>query len=1091
MSEKHKQLFARMNQDTDCRGLKPGEYRLLRNGINVQGTTANALEAAIASVYGHALVTNAALEANSVVVGFLEDRANNRAFFAVYNSNTNHTIYQVSSAFVVSTVLRTALFGFTSTGFVDMEIVGDVLLLTDNNSDIKKINITKAIAGATYTPLTEEITLIKRPPKRPVTILPLYDINYSNNYVSGNYFQFFHRFIYEDGDMSVFGGCSKSTDSWVLPSTSVDVMGVIGTNYAISGTQTIDGYFADVGARVLLKNQTSAIQNGIWVVASGSWTRATDADSSAELLALNVYVKSGDEGAGTVWRNTNTSSITIGVTDIGFRQIDGPNAIDVTTDTADIPATVTYIEYGVRINGSSEVIIYKLDENPLGGATHRFYNDTFLYTVSDSESFKWSDSIPIKSRAIRFIKDRIFLLNNTEGYTHSTTTTVSLSVSTVAFTDTLAFRHFKDGGTYNIGIVFFDFAGRFVGGVHCDDQITVPYRTLPIPIGSSEPPYKIVVDLTGIAQADIPLSATDYAVVVSNLTDKSFFIRSMTRDFFYYTEDSDEIKSFTKTYSGQVVGSAIDIKSLISAGIGYTFNSGDRIIIHNQAPVGYSGGIFVDVPVISQDGGFIFVKPLPEFQSILFGSGTRLFFEVYSPKTVTQESFYEVGDKYAISNPGGGSRAFSTTSISPTGDVSSVLRKVYESSGAYSSTDPFSNTYVILTSYPFEAMNSWDRKFNVWVKPGAKSTDKSAFATTQNVKYNAIRFGQPYIQSSAILKINTFEALDEQILPIESGVGVSLAIAENVLMAIHEVESNAVYVGEGFVNTASGNNFLTKTESVIGDDRKYAGGHGTTHPASVVSRDSRVYFYDSRKGCIVRRSQDGLTRISDYGMKGFVSYLATLHNVDPNNSRIVAGWDPQYDCYCISFYLTGGSYNYTLYFHERTNSWVCVTDLMPIRFGILGQYQLAFNTGGGMWKQTPEANYNTFFGTAYSRRLEWEIAPFESLMKILEAIEVDSESIYTTDGSNEELVSVYLEEGGTKQTQINYTDFRQREGVWRSPFFNDINDVNFGSALESKFKSPYKVRGQNFYFVLVYNGTDKNRMRSITTFFRPKMNSSQ
>ena len=43
-------------------------------------------------------------------------------------------------------------------------------------------------------------------------------------------------------------------------------------NITLSGTQTVDGVALVVGNRVLVKNQSTASQNGIYVVASGAWT---------------------------------------------------------------------------------------------------------------------------------------------------------------------------------------------------------------------------------------------------------------------------------------------------------------------------------------------------------------------------------------------------------------------------------------------------------------------------------------------------------------------------------------------------------------------------------------------------------------------------------------------------------------------------------------------------------------------------------------------------------------------------------------------------------------------------------------------------
>jgi len=57
------------------------------------------------------------------------------------------------------------------------------------------------------------------------------------------------------------------------------------SNITLSGLQTIDGVSLVAGDRVLVAGQTAGADNGIYVVASGAWSRASDADSSAELNA--------------------------------------------------------------------------------------------------------------------------------------------------------------------------------------------------------------------------------------------------------------------------------------------------------------------------------------------------------------------------------------------------------------------------------------------------------------------------------------------------------------------------------------------------------------------------------------------------------------------------------------------------------------------------------------------------------------------------------------------------------------------------------------------------------------------------------------
>jgi len=107
----------------------------------------------------------------------------------------------------------------------------------------------------------------------------------------------------------------------------------------LSGTQTIDGYAAQVGDRVLAKDQSTSAQNGIYVVASGAWTRATDAATGAQLLNQIVMVLNGTANAHTQWLNTNTGTITVGTTGVTYAQTSG--ASGSTTLTGDVTGSGT------------------------------------------------------------------------------------------------------------------------------------------------------------------------------------------------------------------------------------------------------------------------------------------------------------------------------------------------------------------------------------------------------------------------------------------------------------------------------------------------------------------------------------------------------------------------------------------------------------------------------------------------------------------------------------------------------------------------------------------------------------------------------
>lgn len=92
-------------------------------------------------------------------------------------------------------------------------------------------------------------------------------------------------------------------------------------NITLSGAQTIDGVSVIAGDRVLVKNQSTGSQNGIYVAASGAWARATDADSSTEVTAgMFVPVAEGTVNADTFWLLTTNDPITLGSTSLTFAQ---------------------------------------------------------------------------------------------------------------------------------------------------------------------------------------------------------------------------------------------------------------------------------------------------------------------------------------------------------------------------------------------------------------------------------------------------------------------------------------------------------------------------------------------------------------------------------------------------------------------------------------------------------------------------------------------------------------------------------------------------------------------------------------------------
>ena len=119
-----------------------------------------------------------------------------------------------------------------------------------------------------------------------------------------------------------------SLSSGLDPKESVYLVAV--SNLTTIGEQVIDGVTASVGKRVLLTAQSNPVDNGIYIVSTGSWTRASDSDGdpiNEVSLGNYTFVEKGASYSSTGWILYNTdatgSTISPGVNTQLWTQFNG------------------------------------------------------------------------------------------------------------------------------------------------------------------------------------------------------------------------------------------------------------------------------------------------------------------------------------------------------------------------------------------------------------------------------------------------------------------------------------------------------------------------------------------------------------------------------------------------------------------------------------------------------------------------------------------------------------------------------------------------------------------------------------------------
>lgn len=200
---------------------------------------------------------------------------------------------------------------------------------------------------------------------------------------------------------------------------------VAGTgNLTLSGTQTIDGVAVVAEDRVFAANQTDATEIGIYIVASGSWTRAPDWNGAYDVVEGTVIpVSRGTTYAGSKFRVTNTGDITVGTTSITVDRL-------FQTHFADGSASIPSISFG----NDTDTGFYRSADNYIdiaaGGTQVGFFRQTSSGEAEFAIGDDTSDAFPVFKVSERFSRTKVLCR--------------SLLISEAGDGADLAFRH-SDG----------------------------------------------------------------------------------------------------------------------------------------------------------------------------------------------------------------------------------------------------------------------------------------------------------------------------------------------------------------------------------------------------------------------------------------------------------------------------------------------------------------------------------------------------------------------------------------------------------------------------------------------------------------------
>jgi len=288
-------------------------------------------------------------------------------------------------------------------------------------------------------------------------------------------------------------------------------------------------------------------------------------------------------------------------------------------------------------------------------------------------------------------------------------------------------------------------------------------------------------------------------------------------------------------------------------------------------------------------------------------------------------------------------------------------------------------------------------------------------------------------------------------------------------------DKDALYDAEGDVS-------VVDSYKVLGSTRAFAGDYGISDNAESLAVDGyRMYFVDKHRNKVLRLSQDGLTVISDIGMKNWFR-----DNLLDSNF-ILGSFDTVKGDYNVTInYNSSVKDSTTVTFNERNKGWTSFKSFKPVDgISINADYLTALNSDiylhhiyeagvnpGQFYGEKTDSSITMIFNDQPTVIKSFKAIEYEGTQAAIERFDTESVSdingnIISTEGlnsavSDNEYYNLNSKNGWsvkyikTDLEEADVIDFKEKEGKWFSNLIGTSLDFVSGFSVES---SSFTIQG--------------------------------
>ena len=344
----------------------------------------------------------------------------------------------------------------------------------------------------------------------------------------------------------------------------------------------------------------------------------------------------------------------------------------------------------------------------------------------------------------------------------------------------------------------------------------------------------------------------------------------------------------------------------------------------------------------------------------------------------------------------------------------------------------------------------------------------------QETRENALTYSGIYNSRTGVNNTNQFP-VDKPItlsVDIQQGSIQKLFAEDQVLNIFQEEKVRYVPINKDIIYTAEGVPLTTSANVFLGDVVSYGTNYGIgKNPESFTYYGGRKYFVDKPKGAVLRLSRDGITEISNYGMRTY--FRDNLSDA----TEIHTTWDIHDKNLTLTAIRPSNSF--TIAFDESVNGWTSFYSYIPQGFSgsLDGKFYTFHNSN--IYEHYSNSTHNEFYGATYNSTVDFIFNEQPSASKNFNTINYEGSdtwnitNIETDTDSAEDIASFDI-----ANQDFIMSAFKRIHNKYYSNLFNDttesVNEVMFGDDVSG-------IKGFFAKMKIQTSSTDYKELFSVST----------